>query len=382
MNTKLYKSNFIKSMILVLVVTFTFSCKNELEVYADYDAQAVVYGVLDPYDSVQVFKITKSFSGEGDPQSYAMNPDSNYFKEVDLVLIESLYGEEKRRMNLIKTEINNKEAGDFFGPNQVLYNVYPTKGISDPMYLDPESDFKLEGTVDGKEIGGSFSIVKENPTTPFFFNSSNKFQRFWGKSLALINGSKVNDLTFDLTFPPGTKVGGLKLIFTYYEYYAGATKSVEKTLEFELGEKIFDNAQNPKPTEIKFSGERFYERVGSSISDISETPGLLYRKAGPVDFKMVAVSEDLFYYRQVKNTSEGIAQDRPEYTNVENGYGVLAGRQIVTMNEQRIAHGLNATEVLLSKFTDDELATGVILGLTGSKGFCSDPAHKLGSACR
>ena len=149
-----------------------------------------------------------------------------------------------------------------------------------------------------------------------------------------------------------------------------------------MGEKIFDNAQDPKPTEIKFTGRSFYERIAAIIPDAAETPNLLYRKAGPVDFKMIAVSEDLFYYRQVKNSSEGIAQDRPEYTNVENGFGVLAGRQIVTMNQQLVAHGNPATEVLLSKFSDDELATGVILGLTGAKGFCSDPSHNLGSSCR
>ncbi|MDB9725856.1 DUF4249 family protein [Salibacteraceae bacterium] len=382
MNTKIFKSVLKKALIAIMFLASFSACKNELKVNTDGEAQAIIYGVLDPYDSVQVFRVTKSFSGEGDPQSYAKNPDSNYFNEVDLVLVESLFGNEVRRMNLIKTEITNKDAGEFFGPNQIIYNAYPSKNPGEPMYLNPEADFRLEGTVDGKSVGGSFSIVKENPAIPFFFYSSNKFQRFWGRSLTLINGSKVNDLTFDLTFPRGTKVGGIKLLFTYEEFYEGETEAVVKVLEFELGEKIFDNAQDPKPTEIKFTGRSFYERIAAIIPDAAETPNLLYRKAGPVDFKMIAVSEDLFYYRQVKNSSEGIAQDRPEYTNVENGFGVLAGRQIVTMNQQLVAHGNPATEVLLSKFSDDELATGVILGLTGAKGFCSDPSHNLGSSCR
>jgi len=382
MNTKIYKSVFIKTLPLMIIAMLFLGCKNELKVNADGNAQAIVYGVLDPYDSVQVFRITKSFSGVGDPQSYVQNPDSHYFRDVDLVLVETLYGEERRRMNLIKTEVSNKELGEFFGPNQILYNVYPTKNSNEPMYLNSESDFRLEGTVDGNDVGGSFSIVKEDAISPFFFLTSNKFQRFWGKDITFINGSKVNDLTFDLTFPKGTKVGGLKMIFTYEEFYEGATESVKKSLEFELGEKIFDNAQEPKPTEIKFTGRSFYERIAAVIPDASETPNLKYRKAGPLDFKMFAVTEELFYYREVKNSSDGVAQDRAEYTNVENGFGVLAGRQIVTMNEQRLAHGLKETEILLSKFSDDELATGVILNLTGTKGFCSDPSHKLGSTCK
>ena len=98
----------------MIIAMLFLGCKNELKVNAAGDAQAIVYGVLDPYDSVQVFRITKSFSGVGDPQSYVQNPDSHYFRDVDLVLVETLYGEERRRMNLIKTEVSNKELGEFF----------------------------------------------------------------------------------------------------------------------------------------------------------------------------------------------------------------------------------------------------------------------------
>ena len=383
MNTKKYNSVFIKALSLLIIVAFFLGCKNDLQVNADYDAQAIVYGVINPYDSVQVFRITKSFSGEGNPQAYAKNPDSNYFRDVDLVLVESLFGEERRRMNLIRIEVSNKELGEFFGPDQILYHVYPTKNNpDDAMYFNSESDFRLEGTVDGKEIGGNFSIVKESLNAPFFLSSANGFRSRANRAVSLINGVNVSDLEFDLKYPTGTKVGSLKMIFTYYEVYLGATEEVEKTIEFELGEKVFNDSQNPKPTDVKFSGRGFYERIAAVIPDASETPNLLYRKSGPIDFKMIAVSEDLFYYRQVKNSGEGIAQDRPEYTNVVNGFGVLAGRQVITMNEQLIAHGFLPVEFLLSSASDDELATGVLLGLTGAKAFCSDPSHKFPSACQ
>ncbi len=380
MNTRKQISNFVKGLILLLVVGNFASCKNELDIYADGEAQPIIYGVLNPYDSVQSFRIIKSFAGEGDPSEYAQVPDSSYFRDVDVRLKELQFGEVTNSWQLIETTITNKESGDFFGPEQKIYTVTTTKSSGSAFYINPEAEFELEGTLDGREIGGKFEIVKEKQgRAAFFMADGNNFARFQRRGdITIVNGDEPNELTFDLDYPVGTKVAGLKLVFTYFETYAGEEEAVEKQIEFDLGEQIIDNAQEPKQVSFKFSGARFYERIGSGIEDIADVKNLLFRKTGPVEFKMIAVSEDLFYYRQVKNTSSGIAQDRPEYTNVENGFGVLAGRQVVTMSEQLVAHGFPPIEVILSKFTEKELVTGLILGYTGGKGFCADASHNLG----
>lgn len=372
---------FFKQALVVLLTGFIFtSCKNDLEVYTDYEAQAIVYGVLNPYDSVQTFKITKTFAGTEDPLLYANVPDSNYFKDVSVKLIESEFGEDRRSWDLIETVVKNKETGDFFGPEQTVYTVTLSKGVVDEFYLNPQAEFRIEGTVDGQDIGGKFEIIKEQTgVNAFFLNAANKFSRFWRGAVSFVNGASINELTFELTYPEGTKVAGLQMIFHYDEVYANSEKVVEKEMIFELGEQIVSNAADQRQIEFKFDGERFFERIGSELTDAADESNLLYRKSAEVEFRMFAVTEDLFYYRQVKNASSGIAQDRPEYTNIENGFGVLAGRQLVTMNQQLKAHGSNEIEVLLNKATEKELVTGLILGYTGSKGFCADKSHNLGS---
>ncbi len=363
---------------LVLFASFLTSCKNELDVNAEYDAQAIVYAVINPYDSIQTFRISKTFAGEADPMVYAQVEDSSYFNDVSLKLVEVMFGQDGRSWDLIETTINNKQSGTFFGPEQKLYELRASKNPQDNFYLNPEAEFRLEGTVDGKEIGGKFEIIKEQTgNSAFFLRSSNKFSRFWRGNVSFINGATVNELTFELDYPVGTKVAGLQMIFNYTEAFA--TGAREKQMVFDLGEQIIANSEEPKTVTFKFSGERFFERIGSQLTDVSEEKDLLYRKSGAVEFRMIAVTEDLFYYRQVKNASDGIAQDRPEYTNVDNGFGVMAGRQMVTMNEQLKVHGGQPIEVLLNKATEQELVTGLLLGSTGGKGFCADPSHNLGS---
>lgn len=373
----------IRILALSITVSLFFnSCKNDLEINADYDAQAIVYAVLNPYDSVQTFRISKTFLGSGNPTDYAKVADSTYFSKVNLVLSEVVNGSVVRKWDLVEKTINNKKGGSFFGPDQKIYVVKPEKAPEDPFYLNPLAEFTLTGTVDDKSISSKTKIVQEEKTLAFFLNGANKFDRFRSRGdLTMVNGSQVNDLTLNVTFPKGTKVASLALLFNYEELYSD-NRVVQKQIEYNLGEQVIEDVNDQKELKFVLEGERFFERIGAENEDVNDVPGLVKRIPGAIDFKMIAATEDLFYYRQVNNIGSDVVQDKPEYTNIENGYGILAGRQIITFNEQLRAHGINGAEVILSKFSQQELATGTRLGHTPqTKGFCIDASHKLEPRC-
>ena len=63
-------------VILLMSIGF-FSCETDIDVNAEPSDITVVYGLIDPVDTVHYFKINKAFIGEGSALDLAAN-SSNY----------------------------------------------------------------------------------------------------------------------------------------------------------------------------------------------------------------------------------------------------------------------------------------------------------------
>ena len=95
-----FKNTFILALLGIVVLQ---SCKKELEINADYKAFPVIYGFLNPYDSLQIIKINKSFLGNENPNNYAGIQDSSLFDTVDVRLVELHNGREHASYPLKKS---------------------------------------------------------------------------------------------------------------------------------------------------------------------------------------------------------------------------------------------------------------------------------------
>jgi len=69
---------------LVALLTVFSSCKTDFSLTGDYEEKPLIYGLLDPNESVQLFRIQKAFLGEESAFIMAQSPDSSYFKYEDL----------------------------------------------------------------------------------------------------------------------------------------------------------------------------------------------------------------------------------------------------------------------------------------------------------
>ena len=115
---------YIKLSGLVFVLTFMFSCTTDFDTTAPYQDITVVYGLLDQTQPNQYLKINKAFLSEKDVLTYANDADSNNYPFIlDIKLEEwDTDGNFIKSYDFDTTTIYNKEPGQFYNPEQILYN--------------------------------------------------------------------------------------------------------------------------------------------------------------------------------------------------------------------------------------------------------------------
>ncbi len=72
-----------------------------------------------------------------------------------------------------------------------------------------------------------------------------------------------------------------------------------------------------------FLGHGFMQFIGNQLNDYS---GLLGRRALQVELHLVAGGDDLSTFIDVNKPSTSIVQEKPEYTNINNGLGIFSSR--------------------------------------------------------
>jgi hypothetical protein len=79
-----------------------------------------------------------------------------------------------------------------------------------------------------------------------------------------------------------------------------------------------------EPLEVSFSTPDFYSNIASQIP--KQTVGAIkLRRAHFIEYIIYASNEDMNTFLQVNQPSNSIAQDKPNYTNINGGVGVFAG---------------------------------------------------------
>ncbi|MBD81687.1 MAG: hypothetical protein CL840_22420 [Crocinitomicaceae bacterium] len=397
------KSNFFLIAILFIFAGSGFqSCKKELEINADYRAYPIVYGLLNQYDSLQVIKVNKSFLGNDDPRNYAGVQDSSLFEQVDLKLIEYHNGIKQKSYVLNKMVLNNKEPGIFANPENVVYGtVLPKLKPNGIKYLNEtvitegqvsnRVSYKIEGTVNGDiNISAEMNPIPEYRVD--FFQQS-EFRTKWNADIPKIGFASATKLTEgivlqDVEIPPFTKIAELKFTFNYIDTDLNGD-TTHHFIEATMGEVIVPVLSETKiyKTDFAIKSERFYQLIAALVPDFDATK-LKQRMPGHVDFEIVLGDENYYYYRENTLPSDDLNQLKPQFSNIENGFGIFVSRMKVKMTDWAIGTQEDIISikgmpgVLLNRTSQEALNRGYILQGNGedpiqlgtaSKGFCIDP---------
>ncbi len=299
----------IKSFIIITLFFVLFNgCNTDVNIYSDYKDITIVYGVIDKSDDTLWVKVTKAFLGSGNALEFAQNPDSsNYPYKLDIELTGIKNGSEIQKFIFDTITIHNKQAGDsvFYYPNQLMYYAVRTAALNN------QAVYHLSVKKNNGTIQAETSVIPDFPIT--------------------YPVSRINfnyDKEIEWKSAPNGKRYEISLTFHYRELWPNSTDTLQKTVSWSLGVKKSVNTDGTETMAIPYTGIEFYNILNNTLQ---KDPNVK-RWAGNVDVHIACASQDFDTYYEVNNTSGGILEEAPQFSNIkgDDALGLFASRHSVT----------------------------------------------------
>ena len=301
------KQYIIISILFSSLLVFN-SCETDFDINANYQDVTVVYGLLEQ-DSTTYIKINKAFLGEGNALLMAQIEDSSNYQNQLNVTIEEWDGSNHLNTFILDTvTITNKEEGIFYNPYQILYKTDAP--------LNADNTYKL------KIINGEKEITSETKLINDFYlkkpNAGNLYVKFTETSQAAVEWTSAkNGKRYEVV-----------IRFHYKEKFIDQADTVLKHIDWVLGISKSGNTNGGELMEMIYFGQSFYLLCKQNIPYADQTieDRVHYRLPSDVDFILSVADEDFNTYMEVNEPSSSIVQDKPEFSNIENGIGIFASR--------------------------------------------------------
>ena len=323
---------------LLLVVTASIvSCEKEFTTTADYEDITIVYALLDQHDQDIYVKVNKAFLGEGDALIMAQQPDSTNYPEKLIVKIDEYNGGYKvRTIEFDTTTIYNKEPGVFYYPRQPIYKSKPFQWHDITYYVGPEGDtidydtiwlnqdhkFKLSILFpdSSKEIKSETYLVHDFTITKPGYSKIIKF-------------TNDPDATTTIKWNKPSSNEGSDQLYRYelymtlnYREYSLGQDTIQKSLTF--FSVTLTPSENLSEISYNFYDQNFFSACQKQIpySDPQQEANVVGRYSQNVEIDIAVANQDFTLYLEVYEPSTSIVQEKPVYTNIENGIGLFSSR--------------------------------------------------------
>ncbi len=306
---------FFLFLLLLSAITAVFqSCETDFDVTAPYKDITVVYGLLSQNDSVHYIKINKAFIGAGNALEYAQKEDSStYGNNLEVILREYSNGNALRTLSFDTTTIYNKEAGVFYAPEQVVYK----SAFIVPEIDDLEYHLEIRNKITGQIITAQtplisdFAVESPRPMRQINFTIESPQRIKWSSAK---NGKRYN----------------VSVRFWFDEVMVATNDTLPRYIDWNFSSVKSNSIQGSESLEILYVPTTFFTICKSlipykEIGPISEN-AVSARLANHVEFLFAVAGDDLNTYMEVNEPSSGIVQEKPDYTNIENGIGIFSCR--------------------------------------------------------
>lgn len=291
-------------------------CSTDLDVTGDYQETMVVYGLLDQSQPKQYIKVNKAFLGKGDALLFAKIKDSVQFVNALDVRLKRL--SDGKEYILTPDNTIQKAEGAFYSGDQAnaIYSCNST-GIN---ALNANSNYSLSivNKTNGNTVTANTALINDfqitkpfSPTnsTSFIFTPPSESTRLFVEWLSSKN-SRLFQLIVRLNYEDYTENNGVK-------------DTVEHQLDWVFPVRTTADANGNEAIGNDFSRVEYLSYIGNNLKSYS---GLVARRAINIHLIVVAGGPELNTFMEVNKPSGGLVQDKPIYTNIDNGYGVLSSR--------------------------------------------------------
>ena len=320
------------TLLLVLSIFF-MACETDFEVNADWKEVTVVYGLLDQSQQQQYIKINKAYLGEGDALQMASvagsinyNPDDlevkifkvkdGTFGSVDTIGFVTLYDTilEKEEglfstdeniiytipSNLLFTN-NNADEKDYI---LSIYNNKTKKSVSARTNLihsltDPDLTSGLHLEINSGQTFSFYPTIPDDHTLPIVTQEALQTVN-WKHS----KNGKIYQIIARIYY---TDFFQNDTILNYIDW-------IQPQILYEGNSEML----------FTFKGVLFVNTLANKIKNTNDN--LIARRLSHVELFFTVGSEDLHTYMAVNEPFEGIVQERPVFTNINNGIGLFSCR--------------------------------------------------------
>jgi len=331
---------FVYRLLLISIIPcFLTSCETDFDVIADYKEVAIVYGLLNQADSVQYLRINKAFLGDGNSLTYAKIADSSSFGgDIKVVLTEVTPGGIKTEFIFDTITLSNKQPGDFYAPDQLFY--YSN------MKLNQENTYELKITniKTNYEVNSQTRLIHDfNFSKPASGAKSLSFKRSFTQPNKFIWDNAVNGKRYQMKF--------------YYNYKELNTNgdTTYRKIEWVFPEIITEKYDGSGSSEVGYSNEDFYTLCENKIpySDPVAEANVVARFSSVCDLEVTTIGDEFNTYLEANAPSTGVLIEKPVYTNITNGLGLLSCRyqihRILPLNSETIFDLATTTDLKFAK---------------------------------
>jgi len=294
--------------LLFLILPILFSCETDFDVNANWKDVTLVYGLIDPNNDDQFIKINKAYLGQGDAIQMASISDSTNYDPSNLIVKihrvrEQVFNTYDTLSTVVLTDtVLDKDDGLFSSDDNIIYtfkkpsSFYNTNSIYVLEILNLSSGQKVTSET---EIINSFSFESLNPS----------FE--WG----LYNGELADSLRFrtkNIEWQNSNNgvIYQLDILINYLEN--GVVNSLswsQPLVEYSSGNMS-----------LKIKGDQFFQFLENNL-DNNTTKQFLN-----LDLVMTVGAQNLKTYIDVNQPFSGIVQERPVFSNIDNGVGLFSSR--------------------------------------------------------
>ena len=306
---KINKFAYMKFHYLFFLFIILFSsCETDFDVNAQWEEVTIVYGLIDPNIEDQLIKINKAFLGEGDALQMASIADSSNYNPSDLLVrIHRIRQQAFNQYDTISSvtlndTILDKDDGLFSTDNNIIYTFKKPSS-----FYNTNSLYALEiiNLISGHKVTSQTEIINT-----FSFESLNpSFE--WG----LYNGDLPDSLKFrtkNIEWQPSTNgvIYQLDIVINYIEN--------NDTINLSWSQPLVEYTSGNMSLKIK--GDQFFQFLTTNLTN--NTPKQFLN----LDLVMTVGSDDLKTYINVNKPFSGIVQERPVFSNINNGVGLFSSR--------------------------------------------------------
>ncbi len=328
---------FRKILLYLLAATLLYACeKQPFSVNTrNREDVTILYGLLNPADTLHYIKVYKGFLTEGNAYEAAKDLHNySYIDSIDVYMEEYQGDAYIRTINFDTTTAIPKDSGTFAYPLQVLYSA-PANLQQDCRYvLYVKNKYSPKIVRSETSIVGSLFMTRPAITLSKEINILEQQQ--------LIRFRAANSIYYCE-------------VLMHYHYTESMKDGSNRhgVVSWKVG-GIHGQA-NPNSTimqelTVSYQGYQFFQKIGSGITD---DPEVRSRHTDSIVIQIYKTGEEMYKYLLASSASTGLNQERLTYTNI---YSYASPSDMAAGKSDGLALGLFSTSGS-DRFTFRDLGT-------------------------